>query len=136
MNKLILLGRVSSDINYTQTANSSVARFNFAVNRRFAKTEDEVKADFFNCVAFGKTSETLCNYVTKGTKLLLDAELRNNNYTDNSGVKHYSNQVIVNSFEFAESKGSQDAQEAQGTQGAGGFMDIPDNVDDSGLPFN
>ena len=104
MNKFICMGRISTDVEYKATASGmSVARFNFAVSRRFKK-EGEPDADFFTCVAFGKIAETFqkCN-VSKGTKLLIEAEVRNNNY-EKDGVKHYGTQVIVNSFEFCESK--------------------------------
>lgn len=58
MNKIILCGRLTADID-TRYSNDgkAVARFNFAVNRRF-KREGEPEADFFQCVAFGKIAET------------------------------------------------------------------------------
>ena len=113
MNKFIGLGRLSTDIEFRSTTEGKVvARFNFAVNRRF-KREGEPDADFFTCVAFGKIAETFqkCD-VGKGTKLLLDAEVRNNNY-EKDGVKHYGTQVIVNSFEFCESKSASEAESVQ-----------------------
>ena len=101
MNKVIFSGRLTNDaeIRYTNDG-KAVASFNFAVNRTF----DKENSDFFKCVAFGKTAETIEKLVKKGTKLLLEGEIRNNNYTDKNGVKRYEMQVIVNSFEFCESK--------------------------------
>lgn len=136
MNKIILCGRLTADtdIRYSND-NKAVARFNFAVNRRF-KREGDPEADFFQCVAFGKIAETLekCN-VGKGTKLLLDGEMRNNNY-EKDGVKHYGMQVVVNSFEFCESKGSGgQATAPQAQADSDGFIDIPDDIDED-LPFS
>lgn len=135
MNKIILIGRLTKDaeIRYSQDG-KAVARFDFAVNRKF-KQEGQPDADFFSCVAFGKTAETFekCN-IGKGTKLLIEGEVRNNNYTDKDGVKHYSMQVVVNSFEFCESKASASAPAPQQTDD-GGFMSIPDGIEDD-LPFN
>ena len=134
MNKLIISGRLCADMNVVQSQEGkSIARFNFAVNRRF-KREGEPEADFFQCVAFGKTAETLikCS-VGKGTKLLIDGELRNNNY-EKDGVMQYGNQVIVNTFEFCESKasgGMGQATQAPQTDEMG--FTIDDNEDD--LPF-
>jgi single-strand DNA-binding protein len=105
----------------------AVASFNFAVNRRF----DRENSDFFKCVAFGKTAETIEKLVKKGTKLLLEGEIRNNNYTDKNGVKRYEMQVIVNSFEFCESKG----QATQPQADKDGFMQLPDDISDEELPF-
>ena len=109
MNKFIISGRLTADAEYIHTnEGKTVAKFNFAVNRRFKK-EGEQDADFFTCVAFGKIAETLekCT-VGKGTKLLIEGEVRNNNY-EKDGVMRYDTQVKVDSFEFCESKSSGNA---------------------------
>lgn len=135
MNKIILCGRLTADVEMRYSNDGkAVARFNFAVNRRF-KREGEPEADFFQCVAFGKIAETFekCS-VGKGTKLLIDGEMRNNNY-EKDGVKHYGMQVIVNSFEFCESKGSNGQSVPQyGTPDSDGFQNVPDGIDEE-LPF-
>ena len=135
MNKIILCGRLTADteIRYSNDG-KAVARFNFAVNRRF-KRDGDPEADFFQCVAFGKIAETLekCS-VRKGTKLLLDGEMRNNNY-EKDGVKHYGMQVVVNSFEFCESKGSSGQATPQPQTDSDGLMNIPADIDEE-LPFS
>lgn len=135
MNKIILCGRLTADaeIRYSNDG-KAVARFNFAVNRRF-KREGDAEADFFQCVAFGKIAETFekC-HVEKGTKLLVDGEMRNNNY-EKDGVKHYGMQVVVNSFEFCESKGSSGQATPQPQTDSDGFMNIPADIDEE-LPFS
>ena len=136
------MGRLCTDpeIRYASDQ-KAVCRFRFAVNRRF-KRDDEPEADFFQCVAFGKIAETFekCS-ISKGAKLMIDGEVRNNNYTDNDGVKHYSDQVIVNAFEFCESKAaaaSGSAQTEYNTTPAktddDGFMHVPEGIDYD-LPF-
>lgn len=133
MNQVIFTGRLTMDaeIRYSNEG-KAVARFDFAVNRRF-KREGEADADFFSCVAFGKLAETLerCN-VGKGTKLLIEGEVRNNNYTNKEGQKVYGTQILVNSFEFCESKGTGQQQAPVDNDG---FMNIPDGFDEE-LPFN
>lgn len=132
MNKVLFTGRTTNDpeVRYT-TDGKAVASFNFAVNRTF----DRENSDFFKCVAFGKTAETIEKLVKKGTKLLLEGEIRNNNYTDKNGVKRYEMQVIVNSFEFCESKGQAGTQATQPQADKDGFMNIPDGIEEE-LPFN
>ncbi len=133
MNQVILTGRLTRDaeIRYSNDR-KAVARFDFAVNRRF-KREGEADADFFSCVAFDKVAESLekCN-VGKGTKLLIKGEVRNNNYTNREGQRVYGTQILVNSFEFCESKG---AGHQQAPVDNDGFMNIPDGFDEE-LPFN
>ena len=138
MNKIFLTGRLVDDaeIRYTTgEKTTAIANFRFAVNRKFVKENDEVKADFFKCVAFGKIAETFekCT-IGKGTKLLIEGEVRNDNY-EKDGVKHYGTQVLVNSFEFCESKGSSDAGPQQATQtDNNGWMNVPTGFEED-LPF-
>lgn len=138
MNHFIITGRLTKDaeIRYSTDGKAVVAKFDFAVNRKF-KREGEADADFFSCVAFGKTAEVFekCS-IGKGTKLLIEGEVRNNNYTNKDGQKVYGTQVVVNAFEFCESKG-QGEQTAPSTPPAQGtdFMDIPDGMQEE-LPFN
>ena len=135
MNKVIISGRLTKDAEIRYSAEGkAVARFDFAVNRTF-KREGETDADFFSCVAFGKIAETFdkCN-VSKGTKLLIEGEVRNNNYTNKEGQKVYGTQILVNSFEFCESKGNNVQNNAPATD-PNGFMSIPDGIEEE-LPFS
>ncbi len=124
------MGRLTQEpeVRYS-TDGKAVAKLSLAINRKY-KQEGQADADFFNYVAFGKTAEFIAKYFHKGMKALITGELRNNHY-EKDGVKHYSEQVIINTIEFAESKQANPA-----TTGNQSFMDIPDNVEDEGLPFN
>lgn len=104
MNKFITSGRVTNDVEIRHNTNgSTIARFNFAVRKTFKK-DNEPDADFFNCIVFGKLAEVFeRTNVSKGTKLILEGEMRNDNY-EKDGVKHYGMQYVVNSMEFCESK--------------------------------
>ena len=141
MNKVMMIGRLTSDpeIRYTQD-NKCVARFRFAVNRTY-KREGEPEADFFGCTTFGKVAETFDRlHIAKGAKLMIEGELRNNNYTDRDGIKKYENRIIVSTFEFCESKSStapaQNTPESTENGADNDWMPIPDNLDDPGLPFD
>lgn len=106
MNKVIMMGRLTKDpeVRYS-TNNTAVARFSIAVDRRF-KRDGDPTADFFNVTAFGKLGEFVEKYLKKGTKILLDGEVQNNNYTNRDGQKVYDTRIVANSIEFAESKTS------------------------------
>lgn len=130
MNVIIVMGRFTADpeTRYTQDG-KAIVKGNVAVSRRF-KQEGQPDADFFTVVAFGKTAEFIAKYFYKGMKAVITGELRNNNYTDKDGVKHYNNEILVNNIEFAESKKSNDNTEAEPS----GFMNIPEGIDED-LPF-
>ena len=105
MNKIILMGRLTRDpeVRYGGANNAAVARYAIAVDRRF-KREGEPDADFFNLVTFGKQGEFVEKYLRKGTKIVVEGELRNNNYTNKDGQMVYNVEIVTSNIEFAESK--------------------------------
>lgn len=136
MNQIILCGRLCNDPDVRYGTNSNaIAKFSIAVDRRF-KRDGQPTADFFNCVAFGKTGEFIEKYFHKGSKILLSGEMQNNNYKNKEGQMVYGFQVAVNNVEFAESKSQQNnVQQAKPQQADNdGFMQIPDGIEDE-LPF-
>lgn len=146
MNKVILMGRLTRDpdVRYSQTANGSmaVARYTLAVDRRFKK-DGETNADFISCVAFGKVGEFAEKYLHQGTKIVVEGRIQTGSYTNKDGNKVYTTDIYVENCEFAESKSAAEqngvntapARPKPSSVDADGFMSIPDNVDDDGLPF-
>ena len=106
MNKVILVGRTTRDVEVKHGDNESIfARFTLAVDRRFKKLEDEQTADFISCVAFGKIAEFLEKFGKKGVKFIVEGRIQTGSYTNKDGVKVYTSDVVVEHMEFAESKG-------------------------------
>ena len=152
MNKVFLMGRLTRDpeVRYSSgEKQTAVARYSVAVDRRF-KRDGDPDADFFNCTAFGKQAEFCEKYLHKGTKVVVEGRLQNDNYTNNAGEKVYSMRVITETIEFAESKRAADAAGSSdfggGSGGFGGdrgadrgaaddFINIPDGIEED-LPFN
>lgn len=140
MNKVILTGRFTRDpeIKYTNDG-TSIARFSIAVNRKFVKEGSDQKADFLNCVAFGKSAEFIEKYFRKGMKADLSGRIQTGSYTNKDSVKVYTTDIVVEEIEFGESKGSSQAQTASPTPNPeadpDGFMSIPDGIDEE-MPFN
>lgn len=140
MNVTILVGRLARDpeIKYTNDG-KSIARFTVAVDRRFKK-EGEDTADFISCVAFGKTAEFVEKYFHKGQRIGLNGRIQTGSYTNKDGQKVYTTDVIADNVEFVESKaaggGSNSAPAGRPNPAdADGFVNIPDDVSDAGLPF-
>ena len=134
MNKVILMGRLVKDpeVRYSQgNQPMAIGKFTLAVDRRIKK-DNEQSADFISCTAFGKTGEFVEKYLKKGTKVVVEGRWQTGSYEKN-GTKYYTNDCIIESMEFAESKRSNETQsEPQADEG--GFVNIPDGVD-SELPF-
>lgn len=140
MNKVILMGRIvrDPDVRYSQGANGStaVARYTIAVDRKF-KQEGQPTADFINCIAFGKLGEFAEKYLKQGIKIAVTGRIQTGSYTNKDGQKVYTTDVVVEEQEFCESKASQQSQNNDRPQASSdGFMSIPDNLEDEGLPFS
>ena len=111
MNKVILMGRLTRDpeLSYTTTTNTAVCRFTLAVNRRFTRATDEVKADFLPVVTWTKTAEFCSKYFKKGQLVGIIGRVETRNWTDQEGKKHYVTEVIGEEAYFAESKKAESA---------------------------
>ena len=136
MNKVIFCGRTTKDVEmrYSQGENSmAIGRFSIAIDSGYG---DKKKTSFFNCTIFGKQAEAFEKYVPKGTKVLLECEANQNQYTDKNGNKVNSVDFIVKSFEFCESKSQSNSQTQTTPSNNDGFMNIPAGLEDEGLPFN
>lgn len=129
MNKVIMMGRLTKDPETRTTQDGkTITRFSLAVDRRYVKEA----TDFFEMTTFGKTAEFAAKYLKKGTKILTEGTVQNNNYTNRDGQKVYGFSFVVDSIEFAESKGS--GQQAEAKPEETHDWQPVDAMD--GLPFN
>ena len=134
MNKVILIGRTtkSPELRYAPGSGTAVCRFTLAVTRPFKKDE----TDFINCVAFGKTGETIAQYVLKGRQVAVTGSIRTGSYENNSGEKRYTTDVVLDGFEFIGN--SNNAGNLEDNPAASnseiGFGDMTP-VDDGDMPF-
>lgn len=133
MNITIFSGRTTKDIELRfMQDNKAIGRFSLAVDSGYG---DNKSTSFFNCVAFGKTAESMEKYVKKGTKIMLQAEARQSTYKDRDGNNRTSVDFIVRNWEFAESKAaSGNSVPEPMPEASDGFMEIPDDIQEE-LPF-
>ena len=105
MNKIVLLGRLTSDptVRYTQTG-KVVCQFTLAVDRPFANQEGQREADFVPVVIWGKAAELVGNSCQKGHRILVEGRLQIRSYDAKDGTKRWVTEVIANSVEFIERK--------------------------------
>lgn len=139
MNSVNLTGRLTRDpdIRYTD-GGTSIARFSVAVDRKFAQ-ENGPKADFPNCIAFGKTAEFIEKWFSKGMKIEVTGRIQTGSYKNQDGNTVYTTDVVAEQVGFAESRASNSANNSS-TRGGNpapgddGFMDIPADIEDE-MPF-
>ena len=154
MNRVILMGRLTRDpeVRYSQGERSmAIARYTLAVDRRGRRGQDssaeQQTADFIICVAFDRAAEFAEKYFRQGMRVLVSGRIQTGSYVNKEGQKVYTTEVILDDQEFADSKGAASemggyaqaapSQRPAPTSAIGdGFMNIPDGVEDEGLPFN
>lgn len=130
-NSVILTGRITKDLELKPAGQTRVTNFSMAVDNPFKKDD----ASFFDIVAFGKTAELLNNYCGKGSKILIEGNLKQDRFQDKQGNNRSAVRVIANRIEFLDSKGQSNNQPKQQQ---GQVQDNPfDNasIDDDDLPF-
>lgn len=104
MNKVLLNGRITKDLELRKTqSGTSVIRFTLAVNRRF-KQEGQPDADFISCTAWGKTAETMSQYLRKGSLIGVEGRITTGSYQDKDNRTVYTTDVTVENFDFLESR--------------------------------
>ena len=149
MNKVILMGRLTRDVEMRQTPSGvSLARFSIAVNRRFAGKDAQQQADFINCVAWRQTGEFISRYFRKGSMIAVVGSLQSRSWDGQDGKRQYSTEVQVDEAYFTGSRaetGTGDSGYNGGNQGfnQGGFnnpapqtapaQSAPDFGDDFGM---
>ena len=153
MNKVILMGRLTRDPDVrvsTGERSMSIARYTLAVDRRGRRSDNgEQTADFLSCVAFARAAEFAEKYLHQGTKVVVTGRIQTGSYTNKDGQKVFTTDVVVEDQEFAECKSASAGSDNGGYRPAmsqsrpepasavaSGFMNIPDGVEDEGLPFN
>ena len=118
MNKVILVGRLARDPELRTTGGGqSVCRFTVAVDRRF-KRDGQPTADFISVVAFGKQAELINQYLGKGRRIALEGRIQTGSYTANDGSKRYTTDVILDNFDFIDSRN----EGGYGQGGGGSFQ--------------
>lgn len=140
-NLTILTGRITKDLELKQAGQTQVTNFSLAVDNPFKKDD----TSFFDIVAFGKTAELLNNYCGKGSKILIEGNLKQDRFQDKEGNNRSVVRVIANRIEFLDSKGSNNQnnqpqqQHGQAPTGNNSFTNAERHSDldisDDSLPF-
>jgi single-strand DNA-binding protein len=101
-NIVTLIGRLTRDPETKQTGSgSTLCKFSLASSRWDGK---EKKPGYFDCVAFGKTAETVGKYLKKGSQICVHGSLVWSSWETQEGKKNSKVEIMVNSFQFLDTK--------------------------------
>ena len=109
MNNVILIGRLTKDVElrYTQSSNATYARFTIAVDRQMSKEKKQEAeangqqtADFINIVVWGKQAENCQKYLQKGRNVAIQGRLQSGSYTAQDGTRRFVTEVWAERVQF------------------------------------
>lgn len=112
-NKVVLVGNLTRDIElrYTNTG-SAMATTSIAVTRKFNMQNGEKREEtcFVDITFFGRQAEIANQYLKKGSKLLIEGRLRQDNWQDSQGQNRSKHSIVVENMEMLGERSSQQGQ--------------------------
>ena len=126
LNKVLLMGNLTRDVETRTINGATLGSFGLAMNRRYRDRSGEYKEEptFVDCVAWGKTAEVLAQYLSKGRPVFVEGRLQLDQWMDTDGKKHSRLKVVVEAFQFIDSRNS-DGSSKQGDPIGVAKDDIP-----------
>ena len=113
INCAIIMGRLTKDAELKTTNNGiNYTRFTVAVDRP-KKQGEEKKADFINCIAWRGTAEFICRNFSKGKLIAINGKIEAGSYTNQSGEKVYTTEILARDISFCGDYGSKTVQSNQ-----------------------
>ena len=122
-NKVILLGNLTRDpeLRYTPQG-AAVCEFALALNYVYTNKQTGQKVEevsFIDLVAWGKTGETIAEYMKKGRQILVEGRLKQDRWESQDGKKMSKVRVTVESFQFVGSRPGGEGAGGAGPKGGG-----------------
>lgn len=121
-NKVFLMGNLTRDVQLKQTPNNntSVAELGIAVNRNWTSGDGEKREEttFVDCEAWGRQAETMAKYLSKGRPVFIEGRLKLDQWEDKDGNKRSKMRVVVENFQFIDSRGSSGGSTSEDTNTA------------------
>lgn len=111
LNQVILVGRLTSDLEIKEVNEQKVANFSVAVQRSYKNADGVYEADFINCTAWNNVAINTAEYCHKGDLVGVKGNLTTDSYEDKEGNKRYVTKVNVEKITFLSSKKTEEVSE-------------------------
>lgn len=116
LNRVVMVGRMTRDPELRRTGTgAAVTSFTLALNRNY-QSADGIQADYIPCVVWNKVAENVDKYCSKGSLVGVEGRLRSRNYDNAQGQKVYVVEVVCDSVQFLDTKGSREKAQEQQSQ--------------------
>lgn len=101
LNKVMLIGHLTRDVETRAVGGNTVANFGMAVNHKWKGKDGEKKEEtcFVDLEAWNRSAEVLAQYVKKGDPLYVEGRLKLDTW-EKDGQKFSKLRVVVDGFQF------------------------------------
>ena len=129
------LGR-DPDLRYG-TNNLAFVSLAVATNRRVKNADGQYEnvTDWNTVVAFGKTAETIAEYLHKGSPIWVRGRLQTRKYNDKNGADRWVTEVICEHFQFVQSAKDRGEQRQEEPARRSRAQEHTQTYDDGEVPF-
>lgn len=137
MNRVILVGNLGKDpeCRYLQDG-TAVANFSLATSESWKDRntgEKQTKTEWHSCVVWRRLAEICSEYLTKGSKIMVEGKLQTRSWDKDDGSKGYKTEVVVQNMEMlgggrtsgGGNQGGYSQGPPAGGQGSGGYNGPP-----------
>ena len=103
VNRVSLLGNVGKDPEVITFDNGNkCAKFTLATTERYKDRSGELKeeTEWHNVTVFGKLSEIVEKYVSKGVQVYVEGKLHTRSWSDDNGNKRYSTEITATNIQL------------------------------------
>ena len=108
LNKVVIMGRFTKDPELRRTGSgTAVTSFSLACDRDFKSQSGDKETDFIEVVVWRNTAEFVSKYFSKGRMAVVEGRLQIRDWTDKSGNKRTTAEVVAENVYFADSKRSE-----------------------------
>ena len=109
LNQVILVGRLTDDLEVTTTENNNkVTSLNLAVQRSSKNADGVYETDFIRCVLWNAIATSTSEYCKKGDIIGVKGHLQVSSYDDKDGKRRYTTEVIAEKITFLSSRRSEE----------------------------
>lgn len=100
----MLIGNVGQDpeVRYLDNSQAKVARIRLATTERYTDRNGESRenTEWHTVEAWRRLADLIERYVKKGSQIYVEGRLRTREWTDNSGQKRYSTEVLADNIQL------------------------------------
>jgi single-strand DNA-binding protein len=131
LNKVMLIGNVGRDPevryfdgNSSPNGNSKVARFTLATTERYRDRSGELRenTEWHNIVAWRNSAELAEKYIRKGSQIYVEGKLSTRTWTDQSGAKRTTTEVVVDNIQLLGRRDSNASDGGYASAPQGGYQ--------------